>query len=347
MGSKMFALVFAILSVLAVKSVDGCGECVCASGSYDGYGPTEEAATAAASSNCGFTRECDAAKGCSCKLMMSDCLSSVDCRSDSGRSGSSRRYKCTARCSGASRSCLHGPVPPPGGEGDPHMTGFDGTHFAFHGEHGHNYLLFGRKGGDSLVTTMRATNSKMMREGAKYLRTYFDEFSVQTADNDQITVTLGREGCVAPRVWCPQVVVNGKLTGAFIGDKVRVNIAKDTLAVSVETKDSTFSIIPKRMTDDEKHLDVHVKLNRVPTHFDRFTGVLGVTLNRRLGRVVHSRFAARRDPVALEMELRKSFEVTEKFPAKEDAALSIDGVMRIPYTHKLQSECNLIAFAIA
>lgn len=107
-----------------------------------------------------------------------------------------------------------------------------------------------------------------------------------------------------------------------------------------ETEDSTFSTNPKLLRSDDKHLDVHVDMNHVLPRTDRCTGILVVTLNRKLDSVAHSQYAAGRDHSALEKEWRKSFKDTYEFSVANFEAYTIDGIVRVTSEQMPSSGCQ-------
>lgn len=80
-----------------------------------------------------------------------------------------------------------------GGNGDPHMTGFDGKHFRFDGEAGKKYALFGRENGHFLVAGIRTGLQPVSKTSAFVRKSYFGSFGLQVGgSHSHIRISMER-----------------------------------------------------------------------------------------------------------------------------------------------------------
>lgn len=201
------------------------------------------------------------------------------------------------------------------GGSDPHFTGFDGIRFDFHGEHNHNYIIFAEKDSDILTAKLRATEE--LNKGVN--KTYFDQFGLQIGDEKTpIHIYMDSK---SDNHWKMRVKVAGDLLDAGEIIKVpsfKVSFNKNGKAVEINTDHNIFRINTVSMKSDcRHHLDLRVmkvKYDKLPHHY---TGILGMTLNRKLGGTVHEEEMRSFDDdkkdnnfsLRLEMAMRRSYEV--------------------------------------
>ncbi len=232
------------------------------------------------------------------------------------------------------------PRPRPGARDDPHITGFDGTLFDFHGVPGRNYAMFGRVGGEMLVARMRASGYQLWRP---YIaKTYFSEFGLRTAtDGPKVRVAMVQDG----NAWKNQVTVDGRVVTRNYQDKHTTITFPGASTVHVATSETKYRFALLRNTDmRHRHLNVDVELLRTPSCVHQYVGVIGMTLNRALGQKVHKGLAIQdirtslrkfgsnpsRNPFKwtskMEMTMRRFFEVNELFPPAQKNTAVLGGI---------------------
>ena len=232
------------------------------------------------------------------------------------------------------------PGPRPGARDDPHITGFDGTLFDFHGVPGRNYALFGRVGGEMLVAGMRASGYNVWRP--QIAKTYFCEFGLRTAtDGPKVHVAMVPDG----KAWKNQVTVDGRVVTRDYEDEHTTITFPGPNTVHVATPETKYRFVLLRNTDmRHRHLNVDVELLRTPWSFHQYVGVVGMTLNRALGHNVHKGLASEdihtslrefgsnpaRTPfkwtTKMEMTMRRFFEVNELFPPAQKNTAVLGGI---------------------
>lgn len=212
------------------------------------------------------------------------------------------------------------------GFSDPHFTGFDGRRFDFHGEHEHNYLVYAEINADFVTAKLRATEE--LNKGVN--KTYFEEFGVYIADKKQrvhIYMTSS-----SPGKWKLHIrVVNGKMV--IQGEKIKLSSSSEIIhhkngrSIHVFTSLNIFKFnIVSFDSNYRHHLDFKIAKIRKVKPSDHYLGVLGMTLNRKLGGDIHEKVLRTFDvdktdnnfSLRMEMELRNSYEVSSLFPSENE-----------------------------
>lgn len=241
--------------------------------------------------------------------------------------GQEKFFECHITCKPkATTGCVM-----PGGKGDPHMTGFDGKMFDFHGVSGKCYVLFGRPTGDILVTKIRSTK-KRAKNGIE--KTYFDAFGLTLpGSKNRISISLVKG--THSRKWGCVVYIDEKAVGHSLS-LGSTNIQYDrngTLAV--RTDEAEYIFRPRRLNiTARRHIDAEIGLLGSPQYVERYIGVLGITLNRALGERLSANLDIAGGNVKLEKVLRRRFEVESLFPDISDSFQSLNGVERGLLTNK-------------
>ncbi|PXF49636.1 hypothetical protein BWQ96_00514 [Gracilariopsis chorda] len=232
-------------------------------------------------------------------------------------------FRCNITCSPKGFSvCVK-----PGGRGDPHLNGFDGKIFDFHGVHGKYYAFFGRSSGDMLVTRIRSAK-RWAKTGVE--KTYFDEFGLKTSgSDDRISVSLvedkGQSG-----VWNAELKLNDEIVDHEI-TLGSTQIKRDAVdgSVTVRTAETEYVFRPKYLDiAARRHLDVEIGLVGSPQTSESYVGVLGVTLNHALGKEISAELGTTERDAEFEQVLRGRFEVASLFPDISDNVDSLSGVVR-------------------
>lgn len=196
---------------------------------------------------------------------------------------------------------------------DPHMRGFDGTTFGFHGVDDRHYVLFGRKGGDLIVGKMIST-SKVNPVGVPV--TFFGEIGASVgASNDKVRLSFevmkGHD--LSEETF--SVRVNDNLVSSdHIGDGYEVTVDPLRKGVRIETADASYRVTAIKAGTEAHHFNLKIFLNRQATATDAYLGVLGATLNRKTGRDVSEEFGKTLRLLDLEHHLRAMYEVQSMFP---------------------------------
>lgn len=225
-------------------------------------------------------------------------------------------------------------------ENDPHITGFDGSKFDFHGVPNRKYAIFGRIGGEMLVANMRASGYRLWRPYVA--KTYFSEFGFQSAaDGPKVRIAMVPDG----KAWRSQVTVDGQVvTRNYVGKDTSVMFpAKNR--VHVITAETKYRFALMRPTDmRHRHLNVDMELLTTPMSAHQYVGVVGMTLNRALGHNVHKGLAVEdmrtsirkfgsnpaRSPFKwsskMEYTMRRFFEVDNLFPPVDTNTAVLGGI---------------------
>lgn len=201
-----------------------------------------------------------------------------------------------------------------GGSGDPHFTGFDGSSFKFDGENRKHYLLFGHRGGDTLVSTMRSAEQEASGEIVRH-RNFFKEFGLQVGESgSRISISL-EEGGSGDLKWNEVVKMDGKSVISDVEDgPVRITLRPDSHSVTVTTNENMFTFRALALYNEwNRHLNFAMTMrSRNPS--GGYLGILGMTVNKAAGVSVHADFGLGWEHHDHEMNLRHHFEVDSLFP---------------------------------
>lgn len=235
--------------------------------------------------------------------------------------GTPRLEAIEIKCHGSLRLCER-----PGARNDPHITGFDGSKFDFHGVPKRTYAIFGRIGGDLLVARMRGSGYKQFGGRKSVAKTYFNEFGLRISENGpKVHVVLVRDSHLK---WTSRVTVNGRvIKNNYNGAGISVRFAKRGI-VQVASKEVKYHFSSLRLSDRRhRHLDVAFELLQTPQRSHKYVGIVGITLNHALGHtnvdknlnwITRLRTTSRRQVQkwthSFEMTLRRLFEVNLLFP---------------------------------
>ncbi|CAN8076560.1 unnamed protein product [Agarophyton chilense] len=232
------------------------------------------------------------------------------------------------RCNVVCKSDGYGSCVKPGGRGDPHLVGFDGKKFDFHGVENKFYALFGRYGGDFVVTKIRSAE-RLAKNGIE--KTYFDEVGLQlNGGKDDVSVSLVEDDAESGK-WKTKVALNGKVLSAdeHFGNS-HVLFAGEDGAITVRSSENEYVLREEQIDNKERrHLDIDVTLLGDPNKQHRYVGILGVTLNRAMGREMVEELGYSARDVELETAMRDRFEVESLFPKIEEQDVNLSGVVRI------------------
>lgn len=200
--------------------------------------------------------------------------------------------------------------------GDPHFLGFDGSKYDFHGEHGRNYVVYGQQRGDILVARTKATAE--LFHGTN--KTYFAEFGLQvTVEKNNRTEKVGIQlKKLSKKRFVLQAVVNGRPVDSDSkehGGAVEIKLENE-LRMKVITRNHMFSFhAVSVLSSYRRHIDFKVAIRQTPRPLiDRYTGVLGRTLSKKLGHKVDKAKKWSKRDVSFEMTMRKLYEVPYLFP---------------------------------
>lgn len=233
------------------------------------------------------------------------------------------RHKCSVVCWGkTTETCVV-----PGGRGDPHLTGFDGHTFDFHGVHGRFYSLFGRLGGDVLVTKIRSAK-QWAKNGIE--KTYFDQFGLRVLNsNDLISVSLKLDDSHGDS-WHPVLELNGdEVQHDVYLDQAHILTDMHDHSFTVTTRETQFVFRAARFEDKKRrHLDIEVTLVGEPHPTHQYLGLLGHTLNRALGRETLPELAVTERDVSIETAMRERFEVDSLFAQPQHDERVLTGLVR-------------------
>lgn len=224
---------------------------------------------------------------------------------------------------------------------DPHITGFDGTKFDFQGVPKKTYAIFGRVGGDLLVSRMRASGFKIYKP--RVWKTYFAEFGLTTA-GPKVRVALVPKG----KKWTSRVFVDDKpITSNFDNKHAKISLLDNGKTVHVSTQETKYRFtVAGERNAKSRHLNVDFELLKKPSVEHKYVGVVGMTLNRALGHNVHEGLGLSKElqttlrksgqfagikPIAwnfdFETTMRHYFEVDELFPPNHKNVATLGGVV--------------------
>lgn len=240
-----------------------------------------------------------------------------------------KHYKCRITCRPKGMSvCVK-----PGGRGDPHLNGFDGKIFDFHGVHGKYYAFFGRHKGDMLVTRIRSAK-RWAHTGVE--KTYFDQFGLNTfGSNDHVSISLVEDGDKSG-VWNAELKLNDEIVDHDVSfGSTQIKKDMDDGSISIRTAETEYVFRPKYLdVAARRHLDVEIGLVGTPQTTESYVGVLGVTLNHALGKEIAAELDTSERDAEFENVLRGRFEVSSLFPNIADDVDHLSGVVRGLAVHK-------------
>lgn len=214
------------------------------------------------------------------------------------------------------------------GSGDPHFSGFDNSKFDFHGVHKQNYVVFARQGSDIFVAKVRATPE--LFQGGK--KTYFHEFGLQPGDSSskghklrfflEKDIQKGTNGSSEKLQWRLRCSFDGQKSGHLVTNSFRMT-QESSRRIKVVTMHHTFRIRGISLSSKYRHhLDFDVSLRQAGgingTKAGLYTGIVGMTLNRRLGQMDHQQLITRTryKPVEFELAMRELYHVSRLFPLR-------------------------------
>ncbi|KAI0559390.1 hypothetical protein FGB62_154g115 [Gracilaria domingensis] len=319
------------------------GSCVCKQGGRgSGRGATAAEACTKAMKKCPTTNNCVRGYVCKggagkahCRILRKVVKKKVDVqRKVVWRMVKGRRVRRVVvrrvirfRCNVVCKSDGFGSCVKPGGRGDPHLVGFDGKKFDFHGVHNKFYALFGRYGGDLVVTKIRSAR-RWAKNGIE--KTYFDQFGMRlNGGKDELAVSLVEDGAESGK-WKTEVVLNGKvLSGDKRFDDSEIVLSDEDGAISVRSAENEYIVRAEKLDEEERrHLDIDVTLVNGPKAEHKYVGILGVTLNRAMGRETIEELGYAARDVELEAAMRHRFEVETLFAKVGDNDVTLSGVVR-------------------
>lgn len=213
------------------------------------------------------------------------------------------------KCSSTEAVCIK--AGPAIAEHDPHLRGFDGSTFGFHGLHDRHYVLFGRKGGDLVVGKVMATDKK---NSFNVAATYFSEIGITLAGNGD-KVKLGFEslnGKVSSEHFIVRLNDKPISEGLNITDNA-VSIDNMKKVVTVSTNDAIYEISAIKTGHLSHHFNIKTNLRHKAHSKENYLGILGSTLNRKTGRhdIEFGKTLRFQD---LEKHLREMYGVESLFP---------------------------------
>lgn len=215
-------------------------------------------------------------------------------------------WTCKARCGSGMFQC----PAPPGGIGDPHLTGFDGSHFDFHGVDKGRYLILRKKGDSALVAQMRARSWVEKKRGV--IKTFFHKFGVvgsEGAVRVLITFVEGSGGDVRP-----VLEVNGKSVENNVTVKNIKAIVKDSgNTILVSSRGVEYNFFAKVLNGRNYHFDFSLKIKKDVHSPEMFSGILGETVLLKNETVISSEHSEIDGYVNFEMSRRHMYAVDSLF----------------------------------
>lgn len=169
------------------------------------------------------------------------------------------------------------------------------------------------------------------RTNGKIRHTYFDEFGITTGDGQQVRVSIVKKDA-SNHEWVIKVSLNGvQVENDMRTEAFSVSMNENRKLVSIKTALGIYAIkcgFGKNAIDTQ-HLDIKINLANAPSLLGDYVGILGFTLNKALGHVVHKNLNVREQHrVALEKNMRERFEVDGIFPSSMRNTDAIRGVAR-------------------
>lgn len=219
---------------------------------------------------------------------------------------------CTSNGSGSAINCIVVQA-----IGDPHFLGFDNRKFDFHGVHGNSYLVYAEDKGDVLTAKVRATPE--IYNG--YNKTYFHEFGLQVFGSPQkIHLFLAQ---IAERTWGVQVTVNFEHVKSDVKlQNCELVFNPDGRSVTILTRKNKFIVTGVSLKSKfRRHLDFKLKKGPI-VKSDRYSGVLGMTLSRRMGSSIHEEVIGRGREKQFEMKLREQYGLKSMFPSRAELSIA-------------------------
>lgn len=199
------------------------------------------------------------------------------------------------------------------GQGDPHFVGFDKSRFDFHGEHGKNYVLFGKYNGDVVVGKVRATAEMTIT----FNKTYFHEIGIQAEhSSDKFRFYMEQ---ISAGHFEPRFTVNSKpVSSNCSSGNWKLFFSRKSSNIVVETRNHIIKLVATSLNSRLRHhVDFKVQFRRNLTTSDRFTGILGHTLTNVI-RPQESEKIASEYQSATEISMRTKYVVSRLFPSSEE-----------------------------
>lgn len=206
------------------------------------------------------------------------------------------------------------------------VNGFDESTFDFQGQNGRYYVLFGSAKTGELLSAKVGMRSELC-SSREHVSSFIREFGVKTAYAERVRITFENNRTnVSAKVY---VFVDGKQVRRMRSLKeglVAVNYEKNR--ISVKTGSTVYVL---RVKDPEKGgsrlLSMKMRTVGEPLHSGQYVGLLGFTLNKVAGHVIHYDLqVALRSAQQLERAMRILFGVPELFPTMPERLASLDGI---------------------
>lgn len=163
-------------------------------------------------------------------------------------------------------------------------------------------MIYAEDKGDVLTAKVRATPE--LYNG--YNKTYFHEFELQILGSPQkIHMFLTQ---VAQRKWSLQVSVNYKRVSSSLKLKnYELMFSNDRESVTIKTRKHSFTFKGISLSSKfRRHLYFNLKKGPI-LKSERYSGVLGMTLNRRLGSSIHEEVIGKDNENQFEMKMRRYY----------------------------------------
>lgn len=218
----------------------------------------------------------------------------------------SEGWTCKVRCGSGTFQC----PAPPGGIGDPHLTGFDGSQFDFHGIDKGRYLILRKTGDSALVAQMRARSWTGKERGV--VKTFFHKFGLVGpggAARVLITFVNGSGGDMKPVLEVNGNVVENNVT--VMGIRAVVKDSGSTILVA--SKGIEYSFFAKVMHGRNYHFDFSLKIKIDVKSPELFSGLLGDTVLLKNETVISSGHSEIDGYVNFEMSRRHMYAVDSLF----------------------------------